>query len=259
MISTPSPDQSATLAELLAASGRKKASAPIRRDFVQRGTQTKPVPGPLQLMVQRHDETALDLYLLFMALASGEPWDVTRDARIWGRAIGHGQDADGGASIVSKAWRRLDETYHLVQRERSGRLSRVTALHEDGQGGEYTYPAEGYLRLSFEYWLADDAWHHTLSLPGKASLLIALSLKPPFKLPTERGPAWYGLSADTLDRGLRELRDRDVLSRTYREVTNWLSPTGKTTEYTFRLKRPFARPSAKPDTTARPHLSVVGE
>ena len=33
-------------------------------------------------------------------------------------------------------------------------------------------------------------------------LLIALSLRPGFPLPYERGPAWYGLSADSTEKGL---------------------------------------------------------
>ncbi len=45
----------------------------------------------------------------------------------------------------------------------------------------------------------------TLSLPGKAVLLIAHSLRPGFALPVEKAPEWYGISADTAQRGLAEL------------------------------------------------------
>jgi hypothetical protein len=181
--------------------------------------------------------------------------DVTRDARIWGRALGHGATVDGGASIVSKPWRRLDETYGLVTRERSGRLAKVTALNEDGKRSAYTYPDGRYFKLPFEYWTAEEAWHHRLTLPAKACLLIALSLRQPFTLPAERGPQWYGISADTLKRGLRELRGHDLLSRRFKTLENWLSPTGKTTEYSFRLRSPFARR----EPVSKGHLSVVGE
>ena len=40
----------------------------------------------------------------------------------------------------------------------------------------------------------------------KAVLLIALSLKDRFRLPIEQGSLWYGLSADTIERGLAELQ-----------------------------------------------------
>jgi hypothetical protein len=252
MTSTPVDGQAATLAALLDAAGRKGVAVPLRRSLVQQGTQREPKPGPLQQIVQRHDETALDLYLIFMALASSAPWDVTRDAKVWGRALGHHTDVDGGTSIVSKAWRRLDETYGLVTRERSGRLAKIIALEEDGQRGEYTYPNSKYLRLPFAYWTAEEAWHRTLSLPAKAMLLVSLSLKSSFVLPAEKIPGWYGISADTADRGLRELRAAGLLSRRFTTVENWLSPTGKMTIYTFRLTGPFARGSKR-------HLAVVAD
>lgn len=51
------------------------------------------------------------------------------------------------------------------------------------------------------------------------------------------------LSAETVDRGLRELRHAGLLTRSFTEVQNWLSPTGKTTQYKFALRPPFARPA----------------
>lgn len=130
MPSTPPEDQTATIVAALEASQRKDKAAPLRREFVQQGTQSSPQPGPLQKIVQRHDTSALDLYLLLVACATTEPWDVTRDARVWGRAIGHGSDVDGGRTMVSKTWRRLDETYGLVERHRHGRLARINLRHE---------------------------------------------------------------------------------------------------------------------------------
>lgn len=247
----------ATIADLLNAAGRKTATVPIRRSFAQQGTQRAPKPGPLQAIVTRHDETALDLFLLHRALASSDPWDVIRDARIWGRALGHGTDADHGASIVSKAWRRLDEDYGLVSRERSGRLARITALDEGGHREGYTSPATRYFKLPFDFWTAEQAWFHRLGLPAKACLLIGLSLNPPFVLPAERGPQWYGISADTVDRGLRQLRDEGLLTRRFIKVENWLSPTGEILEIRYRLKAPFARRQRKP--ISKGHLAVVGE
>ncbi len=164
----PGSEQQATIAALLAAAGRVKQEVPLRRDFVQQGEQRAPVPGPLREMVRRHDERSLDLYLLFRAAATSAPWDVTRDARIWGRALGLAADADGGASAVSKTWARLEETYGLVRRERSGRLAKVTALHESGNHAKYTYPAKDYFKLPYGYWTDDEAWYFSLSFPAKA-------------------------------------------------------------------------------------------
>jgi len=259
MSGKPAREQQETIAALLDAAKRKNQAVPLRREFVQQGGQRTPQPGPLREIVRHHDERALDTYLLFRALASSAPWDVKRDARIWGRALGLATDADRGASAVSKTWMRLDQTYHLVRRERSGRLAKITALHEAGNGAEYTYPSKGYFKLSFAYWTADEAWYRTLSFPAKATLLVALSLRPPFVLPAEKAPAWYGMSADTVDRGLRELREARLLARSFTTVENWLSPTGKATLYKFTLKPPFARPRrAATQLATRSHLKVVG-
>jgi len=252
----PSGGQQETVLALLDAAGRSKNEVPLRRELVQQGSQREPTPGPLRDLVRRHDERALDLYLLLRAAASADPWDVKRDARIWGRAIGLAADADGGRAAVSKTWARLESTYCLVRRERSGRLARVFVLHEAGSGEPYSYPREGYFKLPFAYWTDEEAWYVSLSFAAKATLLVALSLRPPFALPAERAPAWYGLSADTVDRGLRELRQAGLLSRSFTEVENWLSPTGKTTQYKFALQPPFARTARKP--VARGHLRAVG-
>lgn len=242
MPSNPEDPQKATIAALLAAAGRKAPAVPVRREFVQRGAQRSPQPGPLRDMVRRHDERALDLFLLHRALASSEPWDVARDGRVWGRALGLDRDdKDGGASAVSKAWARLEDTYRLVSRERSGRLARVTSLHESGTGTPYTSPSRGYFKLPFAYWTSDDEWYRTLSFAAKSVLLISLSLTPPFSLPAERAPEWYGMSADTMNRGQIELRRHRLLHREFLKVTNWTSPTGFTTYYKFRLLKPFSR------------------
>ncbi|HUZ26763.1 MAG TPA: hypothetical protein VMV07_23670 [Streptosporangiaceae bacterium] len=253
----PSPEQHETVRALLDAAKRSKPEVPLRRELLQQGEQRQPRPGPLRDLVRRHDERALDLYLLLRAAASAYPWDVKRDARIWGRAIGLASDADGGRAAISKTWARLESTYHLVRRERAGRLARVVVLHEAGNGEQFTYPQKDYFKLPFAYWTDEEAWYVSLTFAAKATLLVALSLRPPFALPAERAPAWYGLSADTVDRGLRELRHAGLLTRSFTEVQNWLSPTGKTTQYKFTLRPPFARPARKP--ASRGHLRAVGE
>lgn len=268
MTSKPRFGQAETISAQLRDAGRPSKGTPLRRSFVQQGSQRKPQPGPLAEIVKSHDETALDLYLLLRTLASADPWDVVRDARIWGRMIGHGSDVDGGAAIVSKAWRRLDEKYGLIERTRSGRLARITVLDESGDGANYESPATGYFRVPFDYWLAPEAFYVDLSLAAKATLLIALSLKQPFVLPAERGPAWYGISADTIGRGLIELRGKGLISRQFDTVTDWNSPTGKRTDYRFELQMPFGtrlirgkrlKKAAGKKKSGTPTLTVVGE
>jgi hypothetical protein len=87
--------------------------------------------GPLAEIVRRHDETALDLFLLHRAVATAPPWRVNFAAETWARALSvYGSSA---GSTISKVWRRL-EALQLVRRERVGRQVSVFALMEDGTG-----------------------------------------------------------------------------------------------------------------------------
>lgn len=241
MPSQPSDAQQGTVNALLASAGRSTNSVPLRTTFVQQGSQRHPRPGPLHHLVRAHDERALDLFLLHRALASSEPWDVTRDSRVWARTLGLPTPKDTGAAGVSKTWARLDTKYHLVRRGRRGRTAAITALSEDGSGDAYTHPARRYFRLPFAYWTADEGWYVRLDLASKAVLLIAHSLRPPFILPTEKASPWYGLSTDTVERGLRSLRESGLLLRETRFRPDWLTPAGVKKEFTYTLQPPFAR------------------
>lgn len=142
---------------------------------------------------------------------------------------------------------------------RKGRLAQITALREDGSRQPYTYPRGGrgddrYFQLPYAYWTDEHAWHTNLSFPAKVMLLIALSLTPPFLLPTEKAPRWYGISTDSAERGLRELRKASLLQR----------GSGREDELAHRrrLRRPVPLPAPSDVRTPRrqrDHLSVVGK
>lgn len=87
------------------------------------------------------------------------------------------------------------------------------------------------------YWLDENAWSSTLSIPGKAMLLIALSLQAGFRLPIESAKDWYGISGDTAQRGLRELVDRGALARKFERKKAPLAPKGYTYDIHYRLAR----------------------
>jgi len=256
MSGKPSTEQQETVEALLDASQRASRRVNIRQSFVQDGPQSRPVTGPIHRMLRAHDERVLDLYLLHRALVSSEPWSTRPlDSRVWARAIGVHDNDDGGIAMVSKIWRRLDETYRLVQRHRDGRLAVLTALREDGSGEPYTSPngkarADRYFTLPFEYWTADQRWYVTLSLPAKVMLLIASSQAPDFVLPTEKANAWYGISTESAERGLRTLREVGLLSRRTTLKHAPLSPTGTTQEYHYTLTAPFGR-------LKKPKLTVI--
>ena len=184
----------------------RRESVPIRRIFVQQGTQREPRAGLLADFVQAGSDRTLELYLLVHAVAARKPFDVRRDSRVWARMVGL-DDSPSSRSAVSKSWRWLQER-QLVSVERVGRLASVTILREDGKGRPYRHPGQkprsGYFQLPFTYWR--DGWHERLTVPGKAMLLIALSLQDDFPLPYSKAPSWYGIAPSTAERGLRELR-----------------------------------------------------
>ena len=72
-----------------------------------------------------------------------------------------------------------------------------------------------------------------------AVLLVALALRPPFVLPVEKAPDWYGISADTAQRGLASLGKYGVLKavRTYKPVP--LAPKGFTYDSRYTLQGAF--------------------
>jgi len=123
------PQQTAVDA-LLARSKRTSRRVNIRNAFVQGGPQRHPVPGPLHLMLKAHDERALDLFLLHRALVGREPWvSFPLDARVWGRALGLGGNADAGVTAVSKTWGRLERHCRLGVDDRPARLEHRAGRH----------------------------------------------------------------------------------------------------------------------------------
>lgn len=260
MTGKPDTEQQETIEAILDAAKRDKRRVPVRNTFVQQGSQSDPEPGPLHEMVRRHDERCLDLFLLHRALASAEPWDARpMPAKAWARALGVHHDRDGGKAAVSKAWRRLDQTYHLIEVGRSGRRGKYTSLQDDGSGDAYTSPdgktrTDRYLTVPFEYWTAPDLWYRQLSLPAKAVLLIGSSLAPGFALPPEKAQRWYGISGDTLDRGLRELRNVGLLTRASTLKHTPLEDSIQTREFHHTLASPFGRTTP---TTSGLHLVIT--
>lgn len=237
-------NQDETVDDLLRTSARRSQSVPLRRLFVQQGRQGAPEPGPLAALVRAHDERGLDLFLLHRAVASADPWDVSRDARVWARTLGLRDETTAATSAVSRTWHRLDCNYKLVDRERQGRLVKITSLREDGSGKKYTYPRgtarnERYFKLPYGYWNTDDRWYRTLPFAAKVMLLVALSLPEGFVLPTERAPRWYGISADTADRGLRALDKAGLLHRELKVKKAPQAPRGITQELHHTLQPPF--------------------
>jgi len=185
---------------------------------------------------QRRSRT-LDLYLLAHAVASAPPFDVRLPSGVWARALGIESSASSG-SAISKHWTWLEDQ-RLISSRRSGRFREITLLKEDGSGDDYVHPGKegNYFKLPYAYWHGN--FQNRMGLPAKAVLLIALSLRDEFILPTRQGADWYGLSRDTVRKGLRTLRLLGVLDMTEAPKKAPLAPLGFTMERRYTLRPPF--------------------
>ena len=229
------------------AGSTRRSAFPLRRAFIQQKREGAPGPGPLASFVSAGDRTALLLLFLTLTKASREPWDVALHSAVWARALGFPEPMSQTArGRVSKAWARLVER-KLVTRSRRGRTAEFTLLREDGSGDPYSRPSggtdDGFINVPHELWTAGPGestrWYETLSLPELTFLVIALGHQGTFGLPVERGPEYYGLSADTLLRGYRGLRDKKLLQVHRRRMTAPLAPEGFSYENQYSLLPPL--------------------
>jgi len=253
MMSSEIADRQFTIEYYLERSRRD--ALPLALGFLQgRNEQNRPIPGPFSHFVRRGRGTALEQYLLLHAIASGETegFDVRLGAATWARAIGGYFDPETGVieaaalHAVSRNWGFLKEI-GLVETERVGRKVRARLLADDGSGEAYRHigagmkgkklNGHGYLKLPYTYWR--QGWHEKLSLPAKAMLLIALYQGDGFSLPYNKLSEWYGISAATGQRGLRELREGGLLHRERHRRRDPESPVGFADVYHYQLLPPF--------------------
>ena len=226
------------------ANSTQRGAFPLRRTFIQQKQGRDSLPGPLAAFVSAGDRTALLLYFLALTKASQPPWDVSLHSAVWARAIGLPKPISTTArGRISKAWTRLVDR-QLVTRARRNRLAVFTLLCEDGSGDSYTRPSFSYVNGPHELWTAGPSksttrWFEILTLPELIFLIIGLSNLDQFPLPVERGPDYYGISADTLQRGSSGLRRRELLSVQLRRITAPLAPQGVSWENRYTLNPPF--------------------
>lgn len=241
-----------TVDEILKAS--KRAAAPLRVTFLQqeRATGGGKGRGPLAKFVRNQDPQALLLYLLLITKASSAPWNSALPAAVWARALGFPNPTGRRAlARVSRIWQRLTDD-NLITKDRYKRMARITLLREDGSHEAYTLPAsqrDHYLQVPSALWTSGPPvssptttparWYQTLSLPELAMLLIALSLADDFRLPFADVPNWYGISADTAERGIHGLADYGLIRIGKAHKAAPLTAQGYTTENRYTLKSPF--------------------
>jgi hypothetical protein len=233
-----------TLADLLDRS--RRTSVPVRRTFLQLPDRT---PGPLAAFVSGRRSLALDLWLLLHAGASGGEWDVRQPAMSWARMLDMPQTT-ASETTISRNWSWLEDQ-KLIRSVRDRRVRKLFLLREDGSGRPFERAGgqeRGFFKLPYAYFT--DRIHRELKLAGKATLLLCLAQSPTFTLPTERAAQWYGISADTLQRGIDELRELELVKVWSRAKKAPRTRLGYTVESHYALREPFARAPAITTTTA---------
>jgi len=238
----------------------KRNNAPIPKYFVQNpDRKLKDRSAPLAEFVRNGDVRGLRAFLFLHAIiSSGEGengWSTPLPLSVWARVFDTTKTATGSSSSTSatKVLTRLVER-KLIMRARTGRERKVTLtlLRPDGSSDPYTRPdgkIDKFLKLTNKYWT--DGWYDKLDLPATAMLLVALHEKPGFELATAKVPKWYGWSADTAERGLKTLRDLEILEVRTRIKKTPVSPTGATEVNVYTLTGVFAHDVASKKRTKK--------
>ena len=243
---TPKPATAPTPRETLLGllADQRRAGPPIRSLLLQtRGGDR--APGPLHHFVAERRLFALHLYLLLHCLALADPWDVWLPSGAWARALGN--TSKTAEATVSRNWAWLKDK-NLVETERDGRILRTYLKRENGSGKDYTRPKGFFFILPLEFFRNE--WHTKLSLAATAALLIALDRTRSeqwFQLRKEPAAEWFGISADTLQRGFDELRDEHkLIENRPRTVQDIRARYGVTTVTEYRLLGDFTRGARSP-------------
>ncbi len=210
-VATPEMTRAALLTET-----QERRRTAIRTGFLQDRDGDR-AAGPLHLFVTGRRRTALHLYLMLHCVASGGEFDSALPAMVWARALC--KTKTSAEASISRNWSWL-ESQKLVRSasedEKKERLRRVYLLAENGSGEPYTHPTNQFFYFPFAFFT--DGWSDKLSLAATAVLLIALDQKPTFRLAKERASGYYDISADTLQRGVDELRDEGLLHIEQRRI-----------------------------------------
>lgn len=237
----------------------------IRNIFVQDRVGGKGVGSTLGRLVEARQPRPLLAYLLLlMSWSAIDKLPEPLEAAVWARALSPNPPANPiPASAMTRVWNKLAEL-ELITRQREARLVRIGPRREDGKR-DYSRPRpdesrsvrEKFFVLPDVFWTEN--WYEKLSMPGVAMLLILLEEttgRDEVHLAYERAPAWYGISAKTMQNGLDELRHFGLATMREEWVRSDLSKVGKKQRRYYQLTGPFSRRARKKlqDTAKRATL-----
>lgn len=237
--------------------------AQTRTEYIRRGSsgytkvRNRLVQTPRSNDVGRSQPAMLPAFarnhraaVLYLALLTNWTWlsrgEGALAADAWIRFLT--SDAKGALTwtpqSLSHAWGVLEDL-QLVSRSTVKRLRKVTPCHESGSGQAYTSPdgkaADTYFVLPAAFWTED--YFATLSWPALAVLLILLKetgRSPAAELAIDRAEQQYGLSRTSAEKGLAELRKRELIRSKSRWVTDFEAAEGRRLTSLHALVGPFS-------------------
>ncbi|GAA2509639.1 hypothetical protein [Winogradskya humida] len=202
------------------------------------------------------DLRGLRAYLMIVAASSAtneqDTWTTELDSLVWARLFDAHKDAESAAARTA-AWRTMtrlkDKGLIDCTRTKGSRNIAVTLLREDGTRQPYSRPGladkDAYLQLPIGFWAKGH--DEKINLPGLAMLLAICAERRWAAFPAEHMPTWYGWSADTTLRGLKNLRELGLVEQRERYKRAELTAPGSTMFYEYRHVR-----AMRPSTRARP-------
>lgn len=246
-ISADSATPAQTREELLKRQARGYTQ--VRGVFVQRpkASPAEERASVLARFVHERKHHALVLYLLLLGAWPEIERRIANDyepleANVWVRAL---RSERIGAltwspSTLSRAWGVLEEM-KLVTRDRRGRRVHVTPRREDGLE-DYTRP-EGRRSLEHAYFVLPDAfWNDELFADlGLAALAMFLLIaketnrRDEVHLTFPQFEEWYGIRQRTAQKGIKELRNENLLNVRSERVPAPLSGIGFTVAQHYSL------------------------
>lgn len=234
-----------------------RVNVPLRKTFVQANKGGESRHGPLKDFVTGRDLRGLRAYLMIVGACSNgdNGWTTEHDSAVWARLMDIHETATS-QSARTGAWRALRRLAdrHLIECSRSGTKIKVTLLREDGSGKAYDRPVgdteeNRFLQIPTTFWT--QGRDEKLSLPGLALFLVVAREKKWAAFPAEWAPKWYGWSADTHERGLKQLVDlKFVQTRAFKKKAP-LAPAGFTIAHQYQ-RAPIMLPRKPPKKSAEP-------
>ncbi|MFH1198926.1 MAG: phospholipase D-like domain-containing protein [Candidatus Omnitrophota bacterium] len=174
-------------------------------------------------LLNRHDERAFDLYLVFLKEFEGNPdgsiiLNYERIASYLG--LLDKMTREGYRRQINRSLKKLKEDYGLIDFELSfGKDAKVRLLSYDDPKNYYSAPKEWYFQVPQEYW--DYGWSRKLSQRAKLCYLMNLAY-----VSISNAAPWWFSSVDVLakrfnvgkwviSKGMQELRDFNLIDAAY--------------------------------------------